>query len=337
MIDSMDRRLLLKGAIAAALGAAALPRLGFAAAPAQLTVVNTEGPFTRIFHEVVRSLGYMDQFGVEAKTSYILGTPLLVEALVKGNADLCIYSGFSPVLAAIEKGAPLKILAGANMLPAQAVFAKSPSITRLKDLEGKRIGVGVSGALLHQLMVAALQKGGADPAKVTFVDIGNTTQVFRAIVDGKVDAGPAEAGFLDLQKQNNVHVLTDGKLWETVPAYTNQASYASMAAITSKRPALVATLAAHAKLYRYMQEPQSWDAYAAARKVALKQDNPAEARAQWDFYQTQKPFAVNLVVSEERIRYVQELNVAMGMQSKVMPYEQVADMSLARDALKLIG
>jgi hypothetical protein len=34
---------------------------------------------------------------------------------------------------------------------------------------------------------------------------------------------------------------------------------------------------------------------------------------------------------------VQELNVSLGLQRRVVPYEQVADMSIARDALRLIG
>jgi ABC-type nitrate/sulfonate/bicarbonate transport system substrate-binding protein len=336
MTDSLGRRQFLAGAAMMAAGAVTGSRPGMAAG-LQVNIVNTDGAASACLQEMIRRAGYLDQLGVEAKFTNIVGTPKLVDALVKGDADACIYSGFSPVLTAIEQGAPLKIVAGANLLPVQAVFAKSPAITRLKDLEGKTVGVGAAGALLHQVMYAALEKVGADPSKVKFVDIGSSAQVWRAILADKVDAGPSEASYLDVQDKNGVHVLSDGKFWDTVPTYTNQASYMSDAAIRDKREALVKTLAAHARLYRLLHDPKSWDAYAEARKAALKNDSPEEARGQWDFYQARKPFAVDLVLSEERIRYVQQLNVEMGLQKKILPFDQVADMSLARDALKLIG
>src|SRR5262245_5803868 len=50
-----------------------------------------------------------------------------------------------------------------------------------------------------------------------------------------------------------------------------------------------------------------------------------------------KPFAVDLVLSPERVRYMQDLNVSLGVQKSVLPFERVCDMSLARDAVKLLG
>jgi hypothetical protein len=41
-------------------------------------------------------------------------------------------------------------------------------------------------------------------------------------------------------------------------------------------------------------------------------------------------------LSEERVRYMQDLNISLGVQKGLLPYGQVTDMSLARDALKLI-
>jgi hypothetical protein len=53
-------------------------------------------------------------------------------------------------------------------------------------------------------------------------------------------------------------------------------------------------------------------------------------------FQKHKSFAVDLVLSEERVRYMQELNISLGVQKTLIPYDRVADMSMARDALKLI-
>jgi hypothetical protein len=42
------------------------------------------------------------------------------------------------------------------------------------------------------------------------------------------------------------------------------------------------------------------------------------------------------MLSEERVRYMQALNVSLGVQETVLPYDQVTDMAPARDALALI-
>ncbi len=52
---------------------------------------------------------------------------------------------------------------------------------------------------------------------------------------------------------------------------------------------------------------------------------------------TNQTLAVNLVLDEERIQKLQKLNVQLGVQNAILPYDKVADMSLARDALKLLG
>ena len=53
--------------------------------------------------------------------------------------------------------------------------------------------------------------------------------------------------------------------------------------------------------------------------------------------QKYKPYAVNLTLTEERLNYMQGLNVELGVQKKVMPFSQVADMSVAQEALKMLG
>ena len=59
-------------------------------------------------------------------------------------------------------------------------------------------------------------------------------------------------------------------------------------------------------------------------------------RAQWRFWREIQPFAADLILPEDRVRYMQALNLTTGSQKALMPYARLADMSLARDALKLL-
>lgn len=57
---------------------------------------------------------------------------------------------------------------------------------------------------------------------------------------------------------------------------------------------------------------------------------------EWNYLQTYKPFAVDLVLTADRLRYIQELNVSFKVQKSLLPFERVADMSLAAEAVKLL-
>jgi ABC-type nitrate/sulfonate/bicarbonate transport system substrate-binding protein len=331
--SGLDRRAVLGGGAAATFGLLT-PRPLMAADRFKINVVNTSGNTNLVLAAFLKQEGFFEQLGLDANILHVSDGSKLIGSLLSGETDMCALSGFGQVLPAIEKGAKLKILAGGAVLGLQAILTKNPAIKTVKDLEGRTVGTGSIGALLHQLVVALLRKKGVDEKKVTFVNVGSSTDVFRAIVAGTVDAGPCEVW---QQGPYGTRMLEDGRVYEDLQEFTYQASYASDRAIATKREAIVRTLAAYAKLYRFLGEAKSREPFVKAFATATGKENRAEAEAQWQFYQDHKPFAVDLVLSEERVRYMQDLNVSLGVQKGVLPYERVCDMSLARDAVKLLG
>ncbi|HEY6259780.1 MAG TPA: ABC transporter substrate-binding protein [Xanthobacteraceae bacterium] len=309
---------------------------GRAADPEPVTILNTAGTFAATVQQLMKDKRYLEELGLRPTFLSVGDGSKIIGAVLSGEADICVASGFSQVLPAIERGGKLKVLAGSEVLLLHLVYSWRPEIKTLKDLEGRTVGTGSLGALLHSITVALLRKNNVDPGKVKFVNVGSSADVFRAVVAKVVDAGPSELDYEEQDTRYNVHGLTDGRFWDALPEYTSQASYASERSIRERRDVIVRTLAAYARLYRFISSPQSRDAYLAARAAALGKDEPAEALAQWSFFQKHKSFAVDLVLSEERVRYMQELNISLGVQKALIPYAQVTDMSLARDALKLI-
>jgi ABC-type nitrate/sulfonate/bicarbonate transport system substrate-binding protein len=248
-----------------------------------------------------------------------------------------MQAGFGPVLAEIDKGSPLKVIAGGSLLSPQAIYTSKPDIVEVKDLIGRSVGVGTLGAALHQKMVALLRKRGVDDTKVTFVNTGSTAATFKAAVAGSVDAGLADIDMYADQAKYGVHSLKDGNFWTELPEYTNQAAYTTDAAIATKRDAMVRMIAAYAKLYRWLQTPVSKEAWMTTSARIAKTPVPDKVDPQWQFYQDTKPYPPGIALTPERIKFIQELNVSMGLQKQVQPFEKVADMSLATDALKLLG
>jgi len=95
-------------------------------------------------------------------------------------------------------------------------------------------------------------------------------------------------------------------------------------------------LAAYAKLFRFVQSPQAREPFFRARRAAFPNAPMSETEAHWNYIQAYKPFAVDRVLSPERLRYIQQLNVGFNVQKQILPFERVADMSLAADAIKLL-
>ena len=83
-------------------------------------------------------------------------------------------------------------------------------------------------------MVALLRKSNVDPGKVKFVNVGSSADVFRAVVAKVVDAGPSELDYEEQEAKYHVHGLADGKFWDGLPEFTNQASYASERSIRER-------------------------------------------------------------------------------------------------------
>ncbi len=335
--DVMDRRRFLIKAAAASASLAPGPASVFARGQRprfSVRVASNQGAENATLQQLLLKQDYASalSLGAQIVESRSISAPM--EALLSGEADICMISGFVGVLPAIEQGKPLRLVGAAMLLPALAVYTRDDDIRRVEHLVGRTVGVGAMNGLLHILMRALLSAKGIDASKVTFVNSGSNAQVLDAVVAGKVKAGLSGVAGLS---GASARVLEDGQLWQELPQYTYQPAYASVRALEEKPEALARCLAAYTKLYRYLSGPGSKAAYLSARRSAANESSSAEGEAVWNFIQKYQPYALDVGLSPERIAYLQELNVAVGLQSKVLPFQQVVDLSPARGAKKFLA
>ena len=307
-----------------------------AAAPAGIKIANAAGALNLTLAELMRQQKFLESFGLRPQILAVADGTRILGGLVGGSVDISTMSGFGQVFPAIDRGAPIKILAGGTLLPALALFSARPGIKTLQDLAGKALGTGSIGALVHQLTVTLLRKYGVDTARIRFVNIGSSADIFRAVAAGTVDAGAVDVALIGNAAEHGVHLIEHGNMAVELAEYTYQGAWTLARNIESERDALVRTLAAYAKLYRFVQNPASRDAFLRARHTVFPLASASDQEAQWNYIQTYKPFAVDLVLTPERLRYMQALNVSFKVQKGILPFERVADMSLAADALKLL-
>ena len=338
--SGISRRSVL--AAAGAMTAASLPFVRSARAQKKLdsiNVIRSSGNLTAVIEELMNQQGAFAKFGLAPTTIAAADGQKILGSIISGEEDICPLSGFANIFPAVQRGAKVKLINGGVLLGQQTIVSAKPDIKSIKDLGGKTIGIGSLGAQLHQTMVALLLKNGVDPAKITWVNIGSSADVYRAVTQKTVDAGAAQIDVIPTLDKVGVHRLEGGDMWSNIPEYPFQGGFASDATIASKRDLLVRSLAAYAWTFRFLSNPGSKDAYSAARRKALSGSGAEfdeSSDFQWNFFQTVKPFAQDLILSPERIAYLQELNVRTEVQTGVLPYDQVCDMSLAKEALRLL-
>jgi ABC-type nitrate/sulfonate/bicarbonate transport system substrate-binding protein len=332
----LSRRNFMRSASGVLLAARTLAAAKASTPRTAITIANAAGGLNLTMAELMRQEKLLESLDLDPTILAVADGTRILGGIVSGSVDVSTMSGFGQVFPAIERGAPLKILAGGALLPALALFSAKPDVRVLKDLEGKTIGTGSVGALVYQLTIALLQKYGVDIAKVRFVNIGSSADILRAVAAGTVDAGAAEAALIGNAAEHHVHLLEHGNMSIELEDYTYQGAWTSDHKIATGRAALVRTLAAYGKLYRLVQNPDNKETFLRARRTVYPNAAMSDHEAQWNYIQTYKPYAVDLTLTPERLRYMQTLNVGFKVQKAILPLERVADMSLARDALKLM-
>ena len=337
---STSRRAVLKagaalGAAGLGLGAIFSPRVARADG-IKVSVINSSGNFSQVQVVLLKKLKLFEKYGIDADLLNVSDTNKILAGLIGGDGDICAGAGYTGLFPAIEKGATVKILAGASVAPLNILYSNKPDIQSVKDLPGRTVGTGALGSLLHEQAVADMKKYGVDYHKVSFVNVGSSNDVFKALVGGSIDAGVAPIDFRDTAGKYNLHPLVDGEFWKELPLYVNQAMFASDKTIADKRKGLVGTMAAYGEMFRWIVNPANKLTWMQVYAEAFPKASPGEAEFLVDFLSQPRGLATDLVLSPEQINYVQDLNVELGVQQAVLPFDKCADMSLAQEAVKLM-
>jgi len=188
---------------------------GKAAAP-QLTAIHStyvKSPLNIPSILEKRHATFEDAFqtdGIQFTYSDLNAGPKQTEALAAGDIDICHALGGTSAILAAANGVNLKIVGIYSRAPeAFTLLTTDDSIQTIQDLKGKTIA-GPRGTILHQLLLAALQKAGLNIDDVHFVSM-DIPQTAAALASRKIDAGLlAGPAALKLQ-ENGARTLTTGK------------------------------------------------------------------------------------------------------------------------------
>jgi NitT/TauT family transport system substrate-binding protein len=136
---------------------------------------------------IARDLGYWAEEGIDAELLLVPGAATPAQALVAGEAQFVGGAGATAVPSALE-GAGLVIVAVQTNTFPNTIMA--PTLERMEDLRGKRLGVTRRGAASDFAARFALRRYGLEPeTDVAIVPLNDGPATLAGLEAGAVDAG----------------------------------------------------------------------------------------------------------------------------------------------------
>jgi NitT/TauT family transport system substrate-binding protein len=316
------------------LAAAALAVPGAAGAQHKLTVAMPTTP-PNIVHmpmHIANDLGLFKKGGLEIKVVELAGGVYTFRAVVSGSADIASASGpFSMV--GLARGSKTKAIL-ANMPKLEASMIVNANIKTMADLKGKRIGIQEPGGFADVLARGVLRAAKIDPKDVHFVSIA--TEDVPALVANQVDTAMlhVEQEIIAQQKVPGLHAIA--RMWEIQPDNLYNVMAVTEKLIKDNPAALKAFVRGHIEATRLIYTDRAKVLPIIAKYTKLPKDVIEKsldlmiAKCIWDANDGLSQKQVNATASlMERVG-----NIPKG---KKPTYEQIVDLTFAREAIKELG
>jgi NitT/TauT family transport system substrate-binding protein len=170
-------------------------------------------------YRIAQDRGFYVEEGLDVRILGGVKTGPSVQMLVAGTVEASQTVG-PTTLAAILRGAPLKIVMVFNDKPSYWLYSKK-TIRRFADLKGAKVACSTPGSTNDRLLKIVLEKNNVDWKKdLTIIYIGTSDVRIRALLSGAVDAAvltlpgnllAKDSGFYELASfESEVGALTGG-------------------------------------------------------------------------------------------------------------------------------
>jgi len=171
-------------------------------------------------YEVARAGNFFKNRGLDVELIYTRGGSAAMQALIGGAVDYAATALDVAIQAFANVGANIRRFAVTGRLPLFAIVTAprtASSVTTIKLLEGKTVGISALGNADHALTLYLLKQAGADAAKVQFATMG--VNLLEALRQGQIDAGLVQEPALTLLRQAGARVLVNGMDMEDAQKY----------------------------------------------------------------------------------------------------------------------
>jgi ABC-type nitrate/sulfonate/bicarbonate transport system substrate-binding protein len=222
--------------------------------PIRLGVAGGPPPdLSNHYHRYAQEVGIFKDMGVAVEIRDLGADQIALRALEAGEIDVA-FVGCGSGLQAISAGSTQVIISAVDSFP-DAVLVGTREIGRLREMEGRVLGVSAPGALSHAVPQVMVQRDGGDPAKMKVVAIGGSAARSQALIARKVDAAVLNNYYIAIALQSeHLHAIADGA--KVVPDFLYACEVSKREVVQQKGDALQAFVTAIVKAARWaMQNP----------------------------------------------------------------------------------
>lgn len=180
-LSQTQRSLILAGAFL--LFFLALSLSGARAQAAEKIRISVSGSYNMIFLSagVAQKKGFFQEEGLDADV-VVMRAATSIAALSSGDIEYTMLTG--SVIRAAIRGLPVRLVAGLMNSSPHVLLARA-EIKSVKELRGKKVGIGAFGDATHVLARMIVAHHGVDPDKeVQFLALGSDAGRFAALQQG---------------------------------------------------------------------------------------------------------------------------------------------------------
>lgn len=262
--------------------------------------------------------GFYREQGLDFEPLELPGDAEVLRALTSGACEIAEITP-AGVMAAIEKGAPLKIVA--SFIPGLPhVFFVGKDIDTLADLAGKRIAVSAVGALPHVVAQAIFENHGVDHRRVEWLQVGGDPDRVRAIIAGHASGSIASIELEPVMKAAGGKIAAVAA--RELPNWIRFSLVTTDRVIKERPGDLAKALLAQAKGIRWVMDRKNRPEVIALMAKYGKR-KPEDVTWLFDWFIANRQFNPNGDVSAAGLNWMQELNLKAGRQKVVLPLDRI--------------
>lgn len=213
--------------------------------------------------------GIFEKHGLDVEVLWTEGGGESLQAVASGSADVGVGLGLSAVLAAYQKGAPVRPIGNTSTGPDLYWYVPTQSsIQSLKDANGKSIAYATAGSSGY---VALKQMAKLYNINLKPTATGGPATTYTQVMSGQVDIGWANPPFgFEQRKAGLIRVVARESELPDFLDQTSRVLIANVKTLNHKPKQMAAFRAAYAETIEWMYSgPEAMKAYSEFSKVPL--------------------------------------------------------------------
>ena len=226
--------------------------------------IPDRGAWDSSYTEFGLEQGFFKDEGLDVRITHVADQSALLNLSASGKVDIAVAAGFSDVLGAWVRGAPIKIISPETTgAPDIFWFGKiAGPVASMRDLHGQAVGYSTAGSLTYFIMLTLLKEAGVNDANL--VAVGPAASGYPQVLDAQLAASwsrpPANVNYL---LAGEIRIIARANDAAQVRNETTRVNVANANFLARRRSAAIRFLRAYKKSVAWAySNPRAPGAYA---------------------------------------------------------------------------